>query len=118
VTNGATILAGLVDHRCQVARRYTDLVAQVVSDMGGASNMSEARMQLARRFAALSVQAEQMEANLANGEHVDISQYSQLTSTLVRVVAKLGINRRARDITPTLDQYLRTPDMGQGEGDE
>jgi hypothetical protein len=109
VTNGATILAGLVDGRTQVARRYTDLVAAVVADMGGADNMSEARMQLARRFSALAVQAEQMETRLANGEQIDIGEYSQLTSTLVRVVSRLGINRRARDITPTLSDILRGP---------
>jgi hypothetical protein len=99
VTNGALILAGLVDGRTQVARRYTDLVAAVCVDQGGADRMSEAKLQLARRFAALSVQAEQMETQLANGAVIDIAEYSQLTSTLVRVISRLGIERMARDMT-------------------
>jgi hypothetical protein len=98
VTNGALILAGLVDGRTQVARRYTDLVAAVCTDQGGADRMSEAGMQLARRFAALSVQAEQLESCLANGETINIQEYATLTSTLVRVVSRLGIERMARDV--------------------
>ena len=74
--------------------------------MGGVDHCSEARLQLIRRFAALSVQAEAMEAQLANGADIDITEYSQLTSTLVRVVARLGINRIARNVTPALRDYL------------
>jgi hypothetical protein len=106
VTNGRDILAGIIDQRSQVARRYRDLVAEVCSDMGGADRMSEAKKQLARRFAALSVQAEALETRLANGEDINVSEYSQLTSTLVRVVSRLGINRVAKDVTPTLSEYL------------
>jgi hypothetical protein len=105
VTNGTRILTG-IDHRSPTARRYRDLVAVVAADMGGVDNCSEARLQLIRRFAALSVQAEAMEAQLANGTAIDIVEYSQLTSTLVRVVSRLGINRTARNVTPHLHDYL------------
>jgi hypothetical protein len=42
VTNGVTILHGLVDGRSHVARRYRDLLAAVCVDQGGANRMSEA----------------------------------------------------------------------------
>ena len=105
VTNGRQILAG-IDQRSPNARRYRDLVAVVAADQGGVDHCSEAKLQLIRRFAALSVQAEAMEAQLANGTAIDITEYSQLTSTLVRVVSRLGINRTARNITPHLHDYL------------
>jgi hypothetical protein len=98
ITNGRSILDG-IDWRTGIARRYTDLVAAVCVDQGGADRMSEAKLQLARRFAALSVQAEQMETQLANGAVIDIAEYSQLTSTLVRVISRLGIERMARNVT-------------------
>ena len=113
VTNGADTLAG-IDQRSAIARRYRDLVAAVAADMGGVDHCSEARLQLIRRFAALSVQAEAMEAQLANGADIDITEYSQLTSTLVRVVSRLGINRRVKDITPSVRDYL---EHVQGEED-
>jgi hypothetical protein len=106
VSNGKDILAGITDWRSQIARRYTDLVAIVCADQGGADRMSEAKMQLARRFAALAVQAEQLESRLANGEDIDVTAYSQLTSTLVRVISRLGIERVAREVTPSVADYI------------
>lgn len=105
VTNGADILPG-IDGRSLIARRYRDIVAALAADQGGADRMSEARLQLCRRFAALAVLAEDMEAHMVNGESIDITEYSQLTSTLTRVVARLGLNRVAREIVPTLSEYL------------
>jgi hypothetical protein len=106
ITNGRSILDG-IDWRTGIARRYTDLVAAVCVDQGGADRMSEAKLQLTRRFAALAVQAEQLESRLANGEDIDVQEYATLTSTMVRVVARLGIERLHRDVTPTLGDILR-----------
>jgi hypothetical protein len=105
VTNGTRILDGI--ERSAIARRYTDLVAVVCADQGGRELMSEAKMQLARRFAALSVQLEGLETRLANGEDIDIAEYSQLTSTLVRVVSRLGLERVPKDVGMTLGDLLR-----------
>src|SRR5215831_4189540 len=65
VSNGVDILPD-VDGRSAVARRYRDIAAQIIADMGGAAQCAEARIQLIRRFAAAAVLAEQMEARLAN----------------------------------------------------
>ena len=68
--------------------------------------MSEARSQLVRRFAALAVQAEMMEAKLARGETISIADQAQIASTLVRLASRIGIDRRARAIVPDLKDYL------------
>jgi hypothetical protein len=111
VTNGSDILPG-IDGRSLIARRYRDIVAALAADQGGPAGMSEARGQLCRRFAALAVQCEAMEARLANGATIDIAEYATLTSTLVRVAARIGINRIPKDVTPTLAQYLATKERG------
>ena len=105
VSNGKDWLAG-VDQRSSIARRYRDLMAEAIADAGGASECSQARLQLIRRLAALSVQLEQLEAKLADGADIDIAEYTSLTSTLVRVVSRLGLQRRSRDVTPSLAEYL------------
>ena len=94
------------------------MISAVVADMGGPDRMSETKMQLARRFAALAVQAEQMEAKLANGEAIDIGEYSQLTSTLVRVVTRIGIKRIPKNITPSVADYIEAVAVAAREGDE
>ena len=105
VSNGADVLPG-VDGRSIIARRYRDIIAAIEIDQGGADHMSEARAQLIRRFAAAAVLAEQMEARLANGEQIDIAEHATLSSTLVRLAQRIGINRVPKDITPSLSEYL------------
>ena len=74
--------------------------------MGGIEYCSEASLQLIRRFAASSVLAEQMEAELANGGENHIAQHALLCIT-VRISTRVGINRRAKQNLPTLSSTLR-----------
>src|SRR5271170_2400568 len=104
VTNGHALLPG-IDGRSAAARRYQDLIASLTSDAGGDAQLSEARRQLIRRFAALSVLAENMEARLAMGETIDLAEHCSISSTLVRLATRLGINRTAKVVTPLRD-YL------------
>ena len=78
----------------------------IAVDQGGADRLSESRLQLIRRFAGASALAEQVEAKLANGEKIDIAEYTQLASTLVRIASRLGIDRKPKDITPSLSEYI------------
>ena len=106
VTNGRDVLPD-IDGRSVIARRYRDIVNAILVDQGGVDQCSESRSkQLIRRFAAAAVIAEQMESRLANGEQIDIAEHAQLASTLVRIAQRIGINRRAKNITPALPDYL------------
>jgi hypothetical protein len=105
VTNGKDILPG-IDNRSPIARRYRDILAQLASDQGGADRMSEARVQLCRRFAASACMAEGLEADLANGKQIDIGEHCLLSSTLVRLASRIGLNRHAHEIVPSVAQYL------------
>ena len=108
VTNGNQWLPN-VDGRSLIARRYRDIASAIMIDQGDAALVSEARAQLVRRFSAAAVLAEQMEARLANGETIDISEHSLLCSTLVRLAGKLGISRIPKEIeASSLDEYLQS----------
>jgi hypothetical protein len=111
ISNGQEILPG-VDQRGAIARRYRDLVAQIAIDQGGADRCSETRMQLIRRFASGAVLAEELEARLARGEPIDIAEHALLSSTLVRLAQRIGLERRAKNITPSLSEYL-TPQAAE-----
>lgn len=105
VTNGREMLAN-VDGRTIIARRYRDLCRAIFADQGGQDRLSETRQQLIRRFAALAVQAEEMEARLVRGETVDLADQCLIGSTLTRLASRIGVDRRARNITPALADYL------------
>jgi hypothetical protein len=105
VTNGADLLPG-IDGRSALARRLYDVTCAIAADQGGTDRLSEARVQLIRRFAAASVLAEALEARLANGEQIDVAEHAHLSSTLVRIAQRIGIDRRAKNIVPDLHDYL------------
>jgi hypothetical protein len=66
-----------------------------------------------RRFAAAACLAEQMESRLINGEQIDIQAHALLCSTLARLGSRIGLGRIAKDITPSLSEYL-----AQAHGDD
>jgi hypothetical protein len=107
VSNGRDILPD-VDGRSLIARRYRDIASAILIDQGGVEACSESRQQLVRRFAAAAVLAEMLEAQLARGEKVDISQHALLCSTLVRVARQIGVDRIAKNISPTLSDYFKS----------
>jgi hypothetical protein len=92
VSNGRDVLPN-VDGRSLIARRYRDIASAILADQGGLEQCSESRLQLIRRFSAAAVLAEQMEARLANGEEIDVSEHALLCSTLTRLASRLGIDR-------------------------
>ncbi|KSV76695.1 hypothetical protein N182_24800 [Sinorhizobium sp. GL2] len=103
VGNGRALLAN-VDGRSVAVRRLKEILAQLVSDMGG--DPSEAQLIICRRASTLAVWCEQAEAGMANGKEIDISEFTTATNALRRLLTDIGLQRRAKDITPTLERYL------------
>jgi hypothetical protein len=104
IGNGRAILPD-VDGRSAAMRRYKEILAQLITDMGG--DPSEAQTIIARRASTLAVWCEQAEADMANGSNFDVGEFTTATNALRRLLADIGLERKARDITPTLDAYLR-----------
>ena len=75
--------------------------------MGGPDRCSDIKLGLLRRLAAVTVQAEMLEAKMVNGEQVDIGMLCTLASTTVRLSQRLGIERVAKDVSPSLADIMR-----------
>jgi hypothetical protein len=106
-----TILAG-VDMRTHGARRFRELVADLVHHLDG--DPTPPQIALVRRAAALSVWCEAQEAAQAAGGDLDSAAYSSAANTLRRLLSDLGIERRARDVTPSLADYLARRASNEG----
>jgi hypothetical protein len=91
------------------ARRFKDILAEVISDLGGHdAGLSEGQRQLARRATTISIQCERMEGEAAAGNPIDLEQYGRLTDRLGRCFQRLGLERHARNISvPTLSEIAR-----------
>src|SRR5260221_3048707 len=101
VTNHKDLLPDL-DGRSAGARRCRDLTGAFAADAGGLDRCSEVKIGLLRRLAAASVLAEQIEARAVNGEPVNVGEFCNLASTTVRLAQRVGLNRVAKNITPSL----------------
>lgn len=108
VTNGSEVLPG-VDGRSAWVRRLRDLINLHVSDLGGDANVSEAERSLVRRAATLTVELERMEAGFATAGEArasDLDLYQRTAGNLRRILESLGLERRQRDVTPSLSTYV------------
>lgn len=103
VGNGSAVLDG-VDGRSVVFRRYREILAQLTSDMGG--DPSEAQQQIARRAAMLAIWCEGEDTKAAKGQAIDIGAYTTASNSLRRLLESIGLERRARNVTPTIKEYM------------
>jgi hypothetical protein len=108
ITNGSTLLPG-VDGRSAWVRRCKDVIAAHISDLGGIENCSAAEYSIVRRASTLTVELERLEVRFATAGEADaneLDQYARVAANLRRLLEAVGLRRRPRDVTPTLDEYL------------
>ncbi len=101
--NRAVSLSG-VDGRSLMARRFREITAGIETDLG--DDLTEAQRQLVARAATMAIWAEEREAELARGEEFDALQYSTVSNAQRRLLSDLGLERRSRDVTPHLADYI------------
>jgi len=104
VTNGAKLLVG-IDMRSPTARRYRDLVRANEAEIG--KELSEAEKGLVKQAAALTLQAEQMQADIVNGKPVDSDVLIRISGTAKRLIAEIADRAGKRKLAPveTLQDY-------------
>jgi len=98
-----------IDGRNVWVRRCKDLIAMHLSDLGGIDNCSAAEQSIVRRASTMTVELERLEAKFALAGEADPNEldlYARVAANLRRMLEAIGLQRRARDITPSLDQYL------------
>jgi hypothetical protein len=100
---GRLLLAG-VDGRCNMARRFREITAEVENDLGG--DLTEAQRHLVARAATLAIWCEERETELAQGQDFDALQYATVSNAMRRLLSDLGLERKARDVTPSLTDYI------------
>lgn len=87
-----------------------DLLASHVADLGGRDQISEGEFSLVRRCSLLTLELELMEARFETNEGATVSEldcYQRVAGSLRRLHESLGLRRRPRDITPTLEDVAR-----------
>ena len=80
------------DTRLKISRRFRDVLASIVTDLGGVERLSEGQRQMARRCAMLSVECEKMESAAVAGSEphrFKISPLQQMRG--LKVADRIGL---------------------------
>ena len=100
---------GHLDQRTAAARRARELIDAIEADLGGGDRLSEGSRQLVQRAAVLGTFIESCEAQWLGGTAVDLADYLAAINSQRRVLATIGLERHAKDVSPTLSDILRGP---------
>lgn len=90
-----------LDQRFAATQKAKSLVRMLEADLGG--DPSTAQRQLAQRGALLAAMLEDLETRWVSGEAIELQEYGFLANTQRRILASLGLERKARDVTPDRD---------------
>jgi hypothetical protein len=114
ITNGSAFRPG-IDNRGPWIRRCKDVLAAHLSDLGGPDNTSAAERSIVRRAAVLTAELEHLEVRFATAGEAnadDLDLYQRTANSLRRLLEAVGLQRRTRDVTPTVADYLKHVEGG------
>jgi len=96
-----------LDGRTAIARVIRDRLEELQNDLGGRDQLSYQQRSLAKRAIWLEAIIEQQEIALSRGEEVDQGKLTQAVNSLIGLLKTLGLQRRARDLTPSLREVMQ-----------
>jgi hypothetical protein len=108
ITNGRSFVPG-IDGRSTWMRRARDVNAQLICDRGGMDVASEAEKLIIRRASVIEAELLRYEKDFAEAGQADANQfdlYLRAAGHQRRLLETVGLERKARDITPDLQSYF------------
>ena len=97
-----------LDRRTAARKAFDALVAEIEHDLGGREQLSAIEKSLIQAYAGSAILLDDLNARVVLGQEIDVGTHAQVTSALVRIASRLGLQRRQRDVTPTVEEYLRS----------
>jgi len=96
-----------LDRRTSAYRKTAELIERVEADLGGAERLSTAEQQIIRHAALTGAMLEDLGTRWLGGEPIDPALFATLSNSERRLYETVGLQRRQRDVTPSLQAYLR-----------
>jgi hypothetical protein len=104
-----------LEQATDAGRFFNRMVHRIERDLGGRRQVSRVEGELIRAFCGAAMQAQYVNRQVMLGENseIDLSGYATLMSTMLRVGLRLGLGRRARDVTSTEPCDVTPPVSGE-----
>jgi hypothetical protein len=101
-----------IDQTSGAARYRARMERDVITDLGGRRELTRIEFELIQAFcgSATILRALNHEVDLGEANEIDLSGYATTASTMLRIGSRLGLSRRAKDITdtpPSAEEYFR-----------
>jgi hypothetical protein len=96
-----------LDGRTAAYKSAQSLRNAIAADLGGADTLSAMQQAIVNNAAMLGAMLENIAARYLAGEVVDYAQFATLANSMRRLLADLGLERKAHDISPDLRTYLK-----------
>jgi hypothetical protein len=92
-----------IDKSSGAGRFFAKLVRDVEGDLAGRRNLSRIELEFIQAFAGAATTLRYLNHQVLLGElsEIDLTGYATIASTMLRIGSKLGLGRRARDVTPS-----------------
>lgn len=97
-----------LDGRTRAAQLVSKMIDAITADLGGNDNLTAGEQLLVRNIALTAAMSEDLAARWLTGELIDPATFCTLGNAERRLLETLGLKRRARDVTPSLHDYVTT----------
>jgi hypothetical protein len=94
-----------LDGRTIAAKQAREVISSIEADLGGRESISTARRALIENAAVLGAVVQNMGAKWMSGEQIDLALFATLSNTRRRLLESVGLDRAARDVTPSVSEY-------------
>jgi hypothetical protein len=97
-----------LDQATGAGRFLNKMVRDIEVDLGGRRQLSRIEGELIRAFAGAATHVQYLNHQIALGEgsEIDLGGYATLASTMLRIGSRLGLSRRAKNVT-TLGELIQ-----------
>jgi hypothetical protein len=100
-----------IDKTSGAARFFDKMVRDIEIDLGGRRELTRIEGELIRGFAGAATTLRYLNHQVALGDisEIDLTGYATMASTMLRIGSRLGLSRRAKDISatpPTAEEYF------------
>jgi hypothetical protein len=95
-----------LDRRTKAAQVALETREAIISDLGGADQLSTLERRAAEHAALAAAVTQDAYARWLQGQEVSLPEISTIQNVFLRIAGALGFNRRAKDVTPSISEYL------------
>ncbi len=97
-----------LDQRTAAAKAAQSLRRALAADLGGLDELSAAQIALVDNAALLGAALGDLGARFLAGKDADLTEFVVLANSQRRMLTTLGLERRAKDVTPMLRDYIQS----------